>query len=206
LGELRQNPDALCIGSSEATKSLLVSERAFERFDKPPHRWAVLPPDGTDASELLGGEIAKRFEVRAFDVPGLLPGFAGRQPWRGAVLAYAVRERATNASALFAPVYADLSDVLLEQIGRAGVALLDGSFYSDGELRAFGAAKDARGLGHLPVGGAAGTLARARGPGRRILTHVNNTNPILDESSAEYAAVRAAGFEVASDGDSYVLG
>jgi len=36
--------------------------------------------------------------------------------------------------------------------------------------------------------------------GRRVFVHINNTNPILDENSAEHAAVRAAGWEVARDG------
>ena len=36
--------------------------------------------------------------------------------------------------------------------------------------------------------------------GRRIFVHINNTNPVLDENSAEHAAVRAAGWEVARDG------
>ena len=47
-----------------------------------------------------------------------------------------------------------------------------------------------------------GSLARLgalRGP-RRILIHVNNTNPLLREDSAERAAMRAAGVELAHDG------
>ncbi|TIN52667.1 MAG: pyrroloquinoline quinone biosynthesis protein B, partial [Mesorhizobium sp.] len=36
--------------------------------------------------------------------------------------------------------------------------------------------------------------------GRRVFVHINNTNPILDENSAEHAAVKAAGWEIASDG------
>ena len=35
---------------------------------------------------------------------------------------------------------------------------------------------------------------------RRILIHINNTNPILIEDSRERRAVEAAGFEVAEDG------
>jgi pyrroloquinoline quinone biosynthesis protein B len=35
---------------------------------------------------------------------------------------------------------------------------------------------------------------------RRILIHVNNTNPILDEQSAERAVLTDAGIEVACDG------
>jgi len=40
---------------------------------------------------------------------------------------------------------------------------------------------------------------------RRILTHINNTNPILIEGSAQRRKVEAAGFEVAEDGMEIVL-
>jgi pyrroloquinoline quinone biosynthesis protein B len=40
---------------------------------------------------------------------------------------------------------------------------------------------------------------------RRILIHVNNTNPILREDSPERAEVTAAGWEVAHDGMEIVL-
>jgi pyrroloquinoline quinone biosynthesis protein B len=35
---------------------------------------------------------------------------------------------------------------------------------------------------------------------RKILIHIHNTNPILDEASAERAELDAAGIEVAHDG------
>jgi pyrroloquinoline quinone biosynthesis protein B len=35
---------------------------------------------------------------------------------------------------------------------------------------------------------------------RKWLIHINNTNPILDEDSAERAALAAAGIGVAEDG------
>jgi pyrroloquinoline quinone biosynthesis protein B len=35
---------------------------------------------------------------------------------------------------------------------------------------------------------------------RKVLIHINNTNPILDEDSAERAALTRAGIEVAYDG------
>ena len=35
---------------------------------------------------------------------------------------------------------------------------------------------------------------------RRILIHINNTNPILNDNSAERATLSAAGIEVAFDG------
>ena len=44
-----------------------------------------------------------------------------------------------------------------------------------------------------------GFLGRLKHP-RKILIHVNNTNPILDEGSAQRALLAEAGIEVAEDG------
>ena len=52
------------------------------------------------------------------------------------------------------------------------------------------------------VSGADGSLhllAALRRP-RKIFVHVNNTNPMLDESGPEYRELRAAGWELAEDG------
>ena len=40
---------------------------------------------------------------------------------------------------------------------------------------------------------------------RKILIHINNTNPILDESSAQHAELARRGVEVARDGMEIVL-
>jgi pyrroloquinoline quinone biosynthesis protein B len=42
-------------------------------------------------------------------------------------------------------------------------------------------------------------LARTRGP-RKIYLHINNTNPMLNESGPEYRQVRESGWEIAEDG------
>jgi pyrroloquinoline quinone biosynthesis protein B len=57
-------------------------------------------------------------------------------------------------------------------------------------------------MGHLHHAGPGGLLQRLaalNGP-RKILTHINNTNPVLDEDSAEHAELRRAGVELAYDG------
>jgi pyrroloquinoline quinone biosynthesis protein B len=64
-------------------------------------------------------------------------------------------------------------------------------------------AKRARDMGHLPLSGAGGMLewlAKLPRATRRILIHVNNTNPILDEDSPQRAELTRAGVEVACDG------
>ena len=40
---------------------------------------------------------------------------------------------------------------------------------------------------------------------RKLLIHINNTNPILDEQSPERAELTAAGVEVAHDGMEILL-
>ena len=57
-------------------------------------------------------------------------------------------------------------------------------------------------MGHLPLSGPGGTLealSRLERP-RKVLVHINNTNPILLEDSPEREAVEVAGVEVAYDG------
>ncbi len=203
LGELRQGPDAFVIVSSAATKSLLASERAYERFDRDPHRWIAVEPDGTDVATQIHSSIAQRFEVAAFDVPGLLPGYAGRTTWRGAVVAYRIRDRASAQNIVVAPVYSAIDDSLAHLIENANLALLDGTFFTEDELHSLSLpAKPASAMGHLAIGGAGGTLERIAGMGERcVLVHVNNTNPILDPASDAFAAVTGAGVRVAMDGD-----
>jgi pyrroloquinoline quinone biosynthesis protein B len=62
-------------------------------------------------------------------------------------------------------------------------------------------------MGHLPVTGPDGTLAAlARHPAaRRIYTHLNNTNPLLDPASPARARVAEEGVEVLADGAELVL-
>jgi pyrroloquinoline quinone biosynthesis protein B len=192
LGELRQDPEPLVIVSSQATKELLVSERAYERFDRAPHLWTDDPHQtGTDS-----------FDIEMIDVPGLLPGYAGRTPASGAVVAYVVRDRRARVQITLAPVFSDIDERLYAAIAQSDIALLDGTFYSNDELRENGLmTKDARSLGHAPVGGPDGTLSRiASLSNRRIFVHLNNSNPMLDTASAAYSAVTSAGCEIAADG------
>jgi len=57
-------------------------------------------------------------------------------------------------------------------------------------------------MGHVPILGENGSIAAlADVPiGQRIFVHINNTNPILIEDSAERRRVEHAGWTVAHDG------
>jgi pyrroloquinoline quinone biosynthesis protein B len=108
-----------------------------------------------------------------------------------------------NKKALIAPALSGRNAEWSKLAESADVVLIDGTFWTDDELASTGRTnKTAREMGHLPLSGAEGLLARypERARGRKILIHINNTNPILDESSDERRAVLEAGFEIAYDG------
>jgi pyrroloquinoline quinone biosynthesis protein B len=83
------------------------------------------------------------------------------------------------------------------------LCLLDGTFWSENELISAGVgSKTASEIGHVSLSGPGGLLHEFNSPkgGRRVLIHINNTNPILDEESPEQREVRDAGWEIAYDG------
>ncbi len=203
LAVLRQAGDhRFVLRSSGAVRSIATAQPAFAPFAAPPHQWLEVPFDRSCEPAGPADIVGNALTVRAIAVPGTTPGYDGRRTPRGAVVAYEIVESAGGASLLFAPVFSAIDAPLREAIARAGVAFLDGSFYSDDELvSAELMNKPARSLGHQPVGGEDGTLAHLQGLRTRVIfTHLNNSNPMLDPSSKAYAQVRAFGGEIAYDG------
>jgi pyrroloquinoline quinone biosynthesis protein B len=89
----------------------------------------------------------------------------------------------------------------------AQLVLVDGTFWSPSEMIDLGLSeRHAADMGHLAQCGHDGTpgmvhlLGMLPDATRKVLIHINNTNPILNPRSAEYAAIRARGIEVAHDG------
>jgi pyrroloquinoline quinone biosynthesis protein B len=103
----------------------------------------------------------------------------------------------------YMPAVPRVDDSLLQRLEDADLLLFDGTFWSDDELIGVqGGGSTAHEMGHVPISGAEGSLHRLAGlrRPRKMFVHVNNTNPMLDESGPEYGEVRAAGWEVAEDG------
>lgn len=93
---------------------------------------------------------------------------------------------------------------ILPHLEPSDVLFLDGTFWSSDELgtQKIGTAR-AEDMAHHPIGGEGGSitaLASASRLGRKILTHINNTNPILREDSPERAWALRMGWEIAHDG------
>jgi len=116
---------------------------------------------------------------------------------------FRIREVGSGRVLAYLSGVASVTDAVRHAIDHADAVFFDGTFWSSDELLAQGlGTKRAEDMAHMPVGGAVGSLAQLEGmrAGRKVYIHVNNTNPILREDSAERAAVAAAGWDVAWDG------
>jgi pyrroloquinoline quinone biosynthesis protein B len=114
-----------------------------------------------------------------------------------------VHDRATDGVVTYVPGLAALDESVIARFAESDLVLVDGTFWHDDDLTQMGISdRTARDMGHTPLAGPGGTLDVLAGleRPRKVLVHINNTNPILFEDSAERDEVVRAGVEVAYDG------
>lgn len=115
-----------------------------------------------------------------------------------------VRDTATGRGAFYAPGLAAITPPVRGAMTSADCVLVDGTFWTDTEMIALGISdKRAADIGHLSQSGPGGMieqLCNLPASTRKLLIHINNTNPILDEDSPERAELVAAGIGVCHDG------
>jgi pyrroloquinoline quinone biosynthesis protein B len=209
LLHLREFQSFFVFSTAAVQRALRSENRIFKVLERsdPPVQWQVLSSKGR-----LGCHLSES--------PGESPTFVCNTiPLGGEFPDYVSDEFRRNASAddvtvgflfesagkkvFIAPSLAGQTAEWQKLTASADISLIDGTFWSNDELRRTGRTpKTAREIGHLPLSGNDGLLAQfpADAGGRKILIHVNNTNPILDEDSPEHRSVLEAGFEIAYDG------
>jgi len=130
-------------------------------------------------------------------------------PVPGDNIALLIEADVTGRSVFYAPGLAQIDEPVWRGMQAASCVLVDGTFWTDEEMIVLGlSGKRARDIGHLPQSGPGGMLEwldRLPSATRKVLIHVNNTNPILDEDSPERAVLQRHGIEVAWDGMEIVL-
>jgi pyrroloquinoline quinone biosynthesis protein B len=108
-----------------------------------------------------------------------------------------------NQSLLYAPGLGQPDERIRAWMQRADVLLVDGTVWHDDEMiRQEVGTRTGQQMGHLAQAGEGGMieLLDSLPASRKILIHINNTNPILDEDSPERAYLAAHGIEVSWDG------
>jgi len=153
---------------------------------------------------LVGAAGPSGLTIEGVPVPGTVPlhlkGLAAATPEDN--LAVVLRDDHGH-SLMYAPTTAARTPLLDERARAADVLVFDGTFFRDDELTSLGlTTRSARDMAHWPLGGPEGSLRwLAQLPCRRkILTHINNTNPILRAGAPERGELAAAGVEAAYDG------
>ena len=125
------------------------------------------------------------------------------QPVPGDNIGMLITDEHSGRRAFYAPGLGDITAPVFDAMASADCVMVDGTFFTDDEMPRMGLSrKTARDIGHLPQSGAGGMIewmARLPARTRRMLIHINNTNPILDEDSAERATLTRAGIEVCED-------
>lgn len=124
-------------------------------------------------------------------------------PHPGDNIGLLVRDTNTGGVLFYAPGLGQPGSQVREAMAVADCLLVDGTLWREDEMLHAGVGtKLGSEMGHLPQSGEGGMieLLSAYPDSRRVLTHINNTNPILDEDSAERAELARLGIEVAHDG------
>ena len=125
------------------------------------------------------------------------------RPVAGDTIGVTIHDSRSGKTVFYAPGLGHISPAVFDAMSGADAVLVDGTFWSDDEMPRLGLSrKTAREIGHLPQSGPGGMiewLAKLPQATRRLLIHINNTNPILDEDSPERAVLTRAGVEVCED-------
>ena len=114
-----------------------------------------------------------------------------------------VEDTTTGKNLFYAPGLGEMEPHVRRYMEEADCILVDGTVWTDNELSREGISdKRAKEMGHLDQSGEGGILdvLKSLSCPQKVLIHINNTNPILDEDSPEHAELVAAGIQMAYDG------
>jgi len=168
-------------------------------------RWHLLPVAGETTVAEFHIDALPGLRLRAMAIAGKAPPYSPHRndPAVGDNIALVIDDSGSGERLFYAPGLAHIGEC--EQLAMAGATcvMVDGTFWTDDEMVSAGLVpKTATELGHLPQSGSLGMLA-ALAPlaaRRKVLIHINNSNPILDEDSVQRRELQRHGIEVAHDG------
>ena len=214
LLHLREFQSFFVFAAAAVQRILKKENKIFGVLDRadPPVQWQVLSSTGRLGCHLSEshGE-APAFVCVTMPLGGSYPDYVSEELQRtlaaeDASLGFVFEQK--GKSIFIAPSLSGRNSEWTKAAASSDLVLIDGTFWSDDELIKTGRSKrTAREIGHLPQSGPDGLLAQfpKNARGRKILIHINNTNPVLDEDSPEHRAALDAGFEIAYDGMEFEL-
>ncbi|VEB96674.1 Pyrroloquinoline quinone biosynthesis protein B [Cedecea lapagei] len=150
-------------------------------------------------------DVCRSLQFTAIPILSNAPPYS---PWRdrplpGHNVALFIENTANGQSLLYAPGLGQPDEVIMPWLQKADCLLIDGTVWHDDELLTAGVGKNTgQAMGHLALAEEKGLIALlASLPAKRkILIHINNTNPILNERSPQRQFLTQRGIEVSRDG------
>lgn len=124
-------------------------------------------------------------------------------PHDGDNIGLIIEQISTGKKVFYSPGLGEIEPHVFSAMQTSDCLLVDGTFWTEDEMVTMGISqKRAREIGHLPQSGEGGMIEVLNGVSntRKILIHINNTNPILDEDSIPHKELTKAGIEMAYDG------
>jgi len=124
-------------------------------------------------------------------------------PHEGDNIGVIIEQISTGKKLFYSPGLGEIEPHVMHAMQEVDCLLVDGTFWTDDEMCTQNIShKKAREIGHLPQSGPGGMIEVLSGvaKARKILIHINNTNPILDDDSEQRKILDAVGIEVAYDG------
>jgi pyrroloquinoline quinone biosynthesis protein B len=205
LFSLRESTPLVLHATDSVRRGLVEGNTIFRTLQRFPEQttWRRLAID--EPLALLDPEgRATGVTVTAVPLPGKVPkhleGMSEPSPEDNVGLW--IRDEESGKLLVIATAAGTSGDYVARMDG-ADACFFDGTFWTSDELIRLGLGKArAEDMAHWPLSGDEGAivgLTKVRAA-RKVLTHINNTNPILVEGSPERLAVEAAGWEVAEDG------
>jgi len=164
--------------------------------------WHRVPVGETAPFTVIGGGD---LEFTAVPVSSKPPPYSPHRnnPRDGDNIGMRISDPGSGKVLFYAPGLGEIEPQVRPFLENADCLMVDGTFWTDDEMIQLGVSKKrAREIGHLPQSGTRGMIEvlKALKADRKVLIHINNTNPILNEDSHERRVLEAAGIEVAFDG------
>jgi pyrroloquinoline quinone biosynthesis protein B len=124
-------------------------------------------------------------------------------PHEGDNIGVVIEQISTGKKLFYSPGLGEIEPHVMTAMQTADCILVDGTFWTQDEMIVQGLGKkNALDMGHLPQSGEGGMIEFLNkvNQARKILIHINNSNPILDEDSEPHRQLLQTGIELAYDG------
>lgn len=169
--------------------------------------WHQIP---TAAGQTFQVDGIDDIRITAVPLSSKAPPFSPHRhdPHEGDNIGIQLEDMRSGKKLFYAPGLAAIEPHLLPFMQQADCLMVDGTCWTNDEMQALGISnKLSMDMGHMPQSGAGGMIEALRSlpASRKILIHINNTNPILREDSSERQILQQENIDVAFDGMDFNL-